>query len=129
MDRETIPDDVRRYILTSVGSVPYLEAMLLLRSAPNQSWDSKKVAARLYMPEKAASDLLAELHAAHILASVEDADGGYRYCPASQELRELIDRLADTYSKQLVEITHLIHSKTSKKAQQFADAFRLRKDS
>ena len=40
----------------------------------------------------------------------------------------MIDRVAETYTRQLVDITNLIHSKTSKKAQQFADAFKWRKD-
>ena len=34
MYRDIIPDTIRRFILTSINSVPYLEAMLLLRSAP-----------------------------------------------------------------------------------------------
>jgi hypothetical protein len=44
-------------------------------------------------------------------------------------LRERIDRLADLYSTHLVEVTHLIHSSLDRKAQQFADAFKWRKDS
>jgi hypothetical protein len=53
----------------------------------------------------------------------------YRYYPNSEELRQMIDRLAETYTKNLIEVTNLIHSKTGKKAQQFADAFKWRKDS
>jgi hypothetical protein len=44
-------------------------------------------------------------------------------------LRERIDALADLYAKHLVEVTLLIHSTLDRKAQQFADAFKLRKDS
>ena len=47
---------------------------------------------------------------------------------AEMALRELIDRLAELYAKHLVEVTHLIHSTLDRKAQKFADAFRLRKD-
>ncbi|HEV2610437.1 MAG TPA: hypothetical protein VGU61_09235 [Noviherbaspirillum sp.] len=129
MYRDLIPDTIRRFILTSINSVPYLEAMLLLRSAPAQWWDGKKVAQRLYMPEKAAEAVLEELNAAGVLAVVDDEFRSYRYQPATEELRQIIDELADTYARHLVEVTHLIHSKTSKKAQQFADAFKLRKDS
>lgn len=128
MYRDVIPDTIRRFILTSIISVPYLEAMLLLRSAPAQWWDGKKVAQRLYMPEKAAEALLDELHAAGVLAVTDGEPRSYRYNPTTDDLRQIIDELADTYAKHLVEVTHLIHSKTSKKAQQFADAFKLRKD-
>jgi hypothetical protein len=129
MNREAFPDDVRRFILTSIPSVPYLEALLLLRGAPDQDWDGKKVAQRLYMSEKAAGALLGDLHAANIAVVTQQEAGSYRYGPAPEELRQIIDLLAGTYSRQLVAVTNLIHSKTSKKAQQFADAFKLRKDS
>lgn len=129
MDRARIPDDVIRFIHLSVPSVPYLEAMLLLRNENQQPWDGKLVARRLYMTEKAAHFLLAELHAAGILI-VEDHDSAsYRYCPETETLGAMIDRLALIYSKNLVDITNLIHSKNNKKAQQFAEAFVWRKDS
>jgi hypothetical protein len=129
MNREVFPNDVRRFILTSIPSVPYLEALLLLRAAPDQDWDGKKVAQRLYMSEKAAGALLDGLHAANIAIAAQQKAGSYRYGPAPEELRQIIDLVAVTYSRQLVAVTNLIHSKTSKKAQQFADAFKLRKDS
>ena len=41
----------------------------------------------------------------------------------------MIERLAHFYRTQLVDVTDLIHSKTGRMAQQFADAFKLRRDS
>ena len=129
MDREPVPEDVRRFILTSVASVPHLEALLLLRYASDQPWDSTTVAQRLYISEKAATELLADLRAARFIVVIEPEARFYRYHPGSDELRQMIDRLAETYSKNLVEVTNIIHSKTAKMAQQFADAFKWRKDS
>lgn len=129
MNRGNIPDDVKRFILVSVQSVPYLEAMLLLHSESKRAWHARQVAERLYLSEKAASELLSELHAAGVLAATEPQSTSYHYCPVSEELHQMITNLANVYSKHLIEITHLIHSKTSKKAQQFADAFKWRKDS
>jgi len=124
-----IADDIRRFILTSIPSVPYLEAMLLLRSDNRLSWDSARLAQRLYLSEKTAAALLAELHDAGLLQLAEASSAQYRFAPANEQLQQLIDRLANTYATHLVEVTHLIHSKTGKKAQQFADAFKWRKDS
>jgi hypothetical protein len=129
MNREPIPDDIKRFILVSIPSVPYLEAMLLLRGQPQHWWDGKQVAQRLYMSEKAANDLLSALHAAGILHAAETGTAAYIYDPVSDELREMIARVADIYSKHLIDVTNLIHSKTSKKAQHFANAFKWRKDS
>lgn len=126
---DSIPDDVRRFVLTSISSVPYLEAMLLLRAHSAQAWDSASLAQRLYLGEKAAAVLLGELQEAGVLCRDENHSSSFRYRPATDELRSIIDRLAATYAVRLVPITHLIHSKTGKKAQHFADAFKWRKDS
>jgi hypothetical protein len=128
MNREKIPDDVKRFILVSVSSIPYLEAMLLLRSDEGRMWDSKLVAQRLYLSEKAATDLLSELHGAGILHAADEDSSEFCYRPVSDDLRNMIGRLADIYAKNLVDVTNLVHSTTGKKAQQFADAFKWRKD-
>jgi hypothetical protein len=128
MARESIPEEVRRFILTSISSVPCLEA-LLLRNAPDQLWDSTTVAQRLYISEKAATELLVDLSAAGFIVALESETAFYRYHPSSDELRQMIDQVAETYAKNLVEVTNIIHSKTGKRAQQFADAFKWRKDS
>jgi hypothetical protein len=57
------------------------------------------------------------------------ADDCFCYAPSSETLRARIDQLADLYSTRLVEVTLLIHASLDRKAQQFADAFKWRKDS
>jgi hypothetical protein len=127
MDKAIIPEDLRRFILTSVPSVPFLEALLLLRADPAQAWQPETLARRLYIRERVAQTLLDDLCTAGI-ATCGGASGTYAYGPASAELRDLIDRLADMYAKHLVDVTNLIHSSLDRKAQQFADAFKWRKD-
>ena len=129
MAQQAIPEDIRRFVLTSIPSVPHLEALLLLRGTP-APWSSAAVAERLYLGEKLATGLLDDLCSSG-MARCEgaDASGSYWYQPASDLLAGTIDSLADFYARHLVEITHLIHSKHDRKAQQFADAFKWRKDS
>lgn len=126
MSREPIPEPIRRFILACISSVPYLEAMLLLRTEPDRLWDSRQVAARIYAEEGVIQKILTDLAENGVL--VATATHLYRYEPTSAELRQTIDRLADVYAKNLVEVTDLIHSNTGKKVQQFADAFKWRKD-
>lgn len=121
----TIAPELRRFILTSIPSVPHLEALLLLRNAPDTSWTSALLAERLYLGEKNAANLLLELASSGIAAA---EPSGYRYQPRSAELRSRIDQLALAYSNHLLEVTHLIHSKVDRKAHQFSEAFKLRKD-
>ena len=61
-----LADDIKRFILTSIPSVPYLEAMLLLRNQADEPWDSVRLAQRLYLSDKAAAALLDELHQAGV---------------------------------------------------------------
>src|SRR3954469_7731802 len=94
MTKPPVPDEVRRFILTSIPSVPFLEALLLLQSRPQDSWDAALVARRLYVGDAHALALLQSLAEARI-ASVA-ADGRYRYAPDSVGLRDVIDALAAT---------------------------------
>lgn len=124
MSRGEVPADVRRFILTSIPSVPFLEAVLLLRAEPEHAWDAQRLARRLYVPERTAAELLEQLTAGGI---AHPAEGGVLYSPRD-ELPDLIDRLAAAYAADLVTVTDLIHSRIDKRAQQFADAFRFRKE-
>ena len=129
MDRQPIPEDLRRFVLTSIPSVPFLEALLLLRANPGQQWTGEMLAGRLYISERTAQALLDDLCRAAMAAPCPSPHAhAYCYGPASETLRERIDVLADLYARHLVDITHLIHSTLDRKAQQFADAFRLRKE-
>jgi hypothetical protein len=126
MAKPTIAADVRRFILTSIPSVPYLEALLLQRAEPDTRWDALRLARRLYIGEAQGLELLQAIAQSGIATRVED--GTFVYSPATPELARAIDALAATYASDLVGVTDLIHSRLDKRAQQFADAFRWRKD-
>jgi hypothetical protein len=123
-----IPDDVRRFVLTSIPSVPHLEAALLLHGQPGQARSVAEVAARLYVPERSAAELLKGLCAAGILQCTELPEPRYTYSPKDAALVAAMDALARAYADNLVGITTLIHDATQRSAQRFSDAFRLRKD-
>ncbi|TCS36328.1 hypothetical protein EDC30_107145 [Paucimonas lemoignei] len=129
MSRAPIPKDIVRFILLGIPSVPYLEAMLLLRSERERAWDARQAAERLYLAESAAQSLLDELSSKGIVEAFDQPKRLYRYHPSASELAQTIDLLAKVYSENLIEVTNLIHSKTNKKAQQFADAFLWKKES
>jgi hypothetical protein len=57
-----------------------------------------------------------------------DVPDSYRYHPASSALAEMVDHVATLYAKYLIPVTHLIHTKPRTRVQEFADAFKLRKE-
>lgn len=129
MDQAPIPDKVKRFILLAIPSVPYLEAILLLRDAgDNKLWTRQEISQRLYLSDSAGEALLDELLAGGALAADLNESTRYRYQPKTEELREMLDLVATIYPKNLVGVTNLIHSKVNKKAQLFANAFLLRRD-
>ena len=126
MDSSTIPDDVRRYIVQCVPSVPYLEAVTLMSADSAARWDARLLAQRLYLDEALAAELLDQLRTAGV--AQPDAQGLWQYAPTSPQLADLLARLVAVYARNLVEVSTLVHSKSNRKARLFADAFVWRKD-
>lgn len=122
-----IPEETQRFILLAIPSVPYLEALLLLRGSPQLSWNAQQVASRLYLNEKGAQGLLDQLYAAGVVTAGGDGASSFCYAPQSEHMRAMIDGLAEIYSRNLIGVSNLIHSKANTKARQFADAFIFRK--
>lgn len=125
MSNSNLHQELRRFIY-SIASIPHLEAILLLHQNPEQGWDAGAIARRLYVTEDAGAKMLTDLRSAGICAWREEA---FAYAPASEELHRLIAALADYYSSHLIEVTNMIHAKTSSgRVRLFADAFKFNKD-
>jgi hypothetical protein len=108
MSTSALAGEVRRFLLTTVPSVSYLEAMLLLRAGASEAWSAEKVARRLYIQEPDAQQLLAELHGAGVAGIREFQE--FEYSPVP-EMAHMIDSLAQCYAENLMEVTDLIHSR------------------
>lgn len=124
MSSGSVPDDVRRFVLTSVPSVPFAEAVLLLRRRSGETMDVESVARALYTGEHTAHEVLQQAEAAGALQ--RDAEG-YRFQPRDDALAQAWDRFAACYATHLIGVTQLIHGSSQKSAQLFADAFKLRR--
>lgn len=132
--RGVIPPSVEQFLSAHVPTIAHLEALLLLRSEPQVAWTVPLLAARLFVTPEQATRVLAGL-VAHGLAAPPDASqASYRYAPGSAALAAQVDEAAEIYRTRLVAVTQFIHARQSAAApastgvQQFADAFRLRKD-
>ena len=124
MADDLIPEDVKQFIVNNIDSVAELEGLLLCSLNPETGWNAETLAQRLYINSEQAESILERLYAQGFLAVKEDKSKKYYYHPRSQQLGETADRVAEVYSKYLVPVTNLIHSKPQPKVQQFADAFK-----
>jgi Mn-dependent DtxR family transcriptional regulator len=125
MSRDPIPEELRRFLLTSVTSVPFVEALLVFRERKGAAVETEDVARLLYIPARSAAGVVEELAKAGML---QPADGGAHRFEPTAELAGVVELLAAYYRSHLVEVTDLIHGKTARQAQRFADAFKWRKD-
>jgi hypothetical protein len=128
MSDKIIPEDIERFILEKIDSVAEMEALLLLRNNAEESWSVGSLAKRLYITEEQTAKILDHLATEGLLTTRSDEHPGYCYQPNSLKLQQSVDRVAQIYAKHLVPISNLIHSKPKARVQEFADAFRLRKD-
>lgn len=128
MAEDPIPVEIKLFILKSIDSIAQLEALLLLRSNQSEEWDAGNVAKRLYISEQETALLLRRLCDESFIVATSNQPLRYQYQPRSTELTQMVNQLAEIYSKQLVPVTNLIHSKPRTRIQEFADAFKLRKD-
>jgi hypothetical protein len=117
-----IPEDVQKFILQNIDSVAQLEGLLLFRANPQTGWNAKTVAQRLYISDSESAQLLLYLAARGLLR--EEA-GIYLYHP---EQETMVAKVADIYRRYLVPMTNLIHSRPKSRVQEFADAFKFRKE-
>lgn len=127
MADDLIPEDVKQFILEKIDSVAELEGLLLFSRNSEKDWSVEELARRLYASPQQTVDVLTHLHSQNFLAVKEGKPMTYHYRPGTPKLAETVDHVAEIYSKYLVPVTNLIHSKPQTKVQQFADAFKLRK--
>ncbi len=125
-----IPEDVRQFLLKNIDSIAQWEGLLLLRAHSDKACGTDEIARNLYIPDNDVAPLLAPLVARHMLsAPYIDGRLHYRYAPETAELEEAVGRVADFYKLYLIPITHFIHAKPApSRVQEFANAFRIRKD-
>lgn len=128
MASDPIPDEVRQFILNNIDSVAELEGLLLLRRSPETAWSAGELARELYVSVPQSEVVLERLHSHKLLRIDSSGPSTYRYGPESGDLAETVERTANTYSSFIVPVTNLIHSKLQAKVQQFADAFKLKKE-
>ena len=127
MAEDPIPERVKEFISENIDSIAELEALMLMFRNPAVGWSAASLAERLYSSPDQAEEAIAKLHALGLSdVKAKDPDT-YHYRPLTPELGTMVEQIAETYSKYLVPVTNLIHSKPQTKVQQFADAFKLRK--
>ncbi|HUN87222.1 MAG TPA: hypothetical protein VMU28_00430 [Terriglobales bacterium] len=118
---------VERFIIEQIDTVPHLEALLLIWNGRPRKWSAGEMAAALYVEPDVAERVLRQLVERDLILQASDESGQY-YCEANSDRDALLQKVNETYRRQLVRISRLIHSKASVAVHDFARAFRFKKD-
>jgi hypothetical protein len=124
IDRE----QVDRFIVDEIDSVPQLEALLLFWNNRPRVWTCESMARALYVSPEVTHDILKHLAQRRLIAEVEGARDEFALNADSDETRHMLASLDAIYRRELVRISNMIHSKASRGVRDFANAFRLKKE-
>jgi hypothetical protein len=123
MSDESLQEEVKELVRRYIHSVAQLEALLFFYKRPEERWDAESLASRLYAGKLEMTEALASLCKDGFL---ESESGSYAFSP-HPALRNEVDMLARAYTRHLIPITQIIHSKP-RRIQAFSDAFRIRRE-
>lgn len=120
--------DVYSYILETFDTVPQLEALVLVWNSRPVKWTLEELASRLYLPEEEIEPLMRDLVRLGLVAESPGPGGQYSFLAGSPEREEMMFLVDAAYRRDLVRISTMIHNKASSAVQEFARAFRVKRD-
>jgi hypothetical protein len=122
---DSIPDEVRCFILDHIVSVEQMETLLLLRAERHRDWTATQVAMELRTSALSAGNWLTDLERRGLLVGV---GAHYRFAPITNALEVSVEGLSRIYPERRVTVIELIFSKPNDVIRTFAEAFKLRKE-
>ena len=128
MEDADFTDEFCRFIQAAIPSVEAAELLLVLARRPDAELSAAAAVAGLprgvALTEAQAGPLLEAFQARGLAAR---GAGGFRYAPATGELRAHAEMLEQAYNQRPVTLIRIIYALRDTRIQSFAEAFRLRK--
>jgi hypothetical protein len=124
MTEEHANDSVDQFIYDYIDTVPQLEALLMVWRNRPRSWLLDDLASGLYISADETRTTVDPLLHRGFLARNEA--GEYSYAPGPHD--PLVAAVEETYRRELIRLSRLIHSKPSASVREFARAFIWKKE-
>lgn len=125
---ENTPLAVRKFVFTYIDSVEQISILLLLRDNPSRNWTVEELTSQLRSSVSGIKKRLNELYERKVLQRDTSNDRYYRYLPFDEEIREEIEQLAVFNRTHPYKVLELIYSRQEKALQEFANAFKFKRD-
>jgi len=121
-------EQLEKFIAQEIGSLEQLEVLLCLAANPEKWWTVQDVYNVVKSSVPSVTDRLSEMVASGFLRREGETGVRYQFAPEDENLRALISELGAAYKEKSVKVVQAIYSKPPDAVQEFAKAFRVRKD-
>jgi hypothetical protein len=121
-------EDLEKFIAAEINSLEQLEILLLLSGNPHKWWTASGVYEVVKSSMQSVQDRLDEMVAREFLRKEIDSEVRYQFAPTNGDVWRIISELREAYKERSVKVVQAIYSKPPDAVQEFARAFRLRRD-
>jgi hypothetical protein len=126
MAAESLPGTMQAFIAQYIDSVEQLEILTLLGGNSVKIWTPAEIFKIIQSSEASVARCLAGLKKSGLLATPEP--GHYQFPPREADLTPVLLNLLAAYRERRVSVIECIYAKPRAPVEDFADAFRLRKE-
>jgi hypothetical protein len=124
MNEGSTTPEVDRFVLGFIDSVPHLEALLILWRTHPRVWAIAELAKALYLQPRQTEAIAGDLTRDGFVAASSE---GVRYAADAGEQDRLIRAVDETYKRETVRLSTMLHARGSRALRDFAQSFQLKK--
>lgn len=128
MSEKVFSDELEKFIAAEINSLEQLEILLLLSGNPHKWWTATGVYEVIKSSVQSVHDRLNEMADRGLLNKEADSEVRYQFSPKNEQVWKVTSELRDAYKERSVKVVQAIYNKPPDAVQEFARAFRLRKD-
>jgi hypothetical protein len=116
------------FIAEEMKSLEQLEILLLISGNPHKWWSAGTVYEVIKSNPASVAARLDEMAARGVVRKEGGAEARYQFSPEDPALWKIVTELREAYKERPVKVVQAIYSKPPDAVQEFAKAFRVRKD-
>jgi len=128
VSEKVFSEELERFIAAEVNSLEQLEILLLLSGNPHKWWTATGVYEVITSSVQSVQDRLNEMVARGILRKEAENEVRFQFKPTNDAVWNITSELRDAYKERSVKVVQAIYSKPPDAVQEFARAFRVRKE-
>ena len=128
MSESGFSKELDAFIAAEMKSLEQLEILLLISGNPHKWWSAVTVYEVVKSNPTSVATRLDELTARGVLRKESGTESRYQFSPEDPAVWKIVTELREAYKERPVKVVQAIYSKPPDAVQEFAKAFRVRKD-